>query len=344
MPHQSVLLAESLSYLAVAPGQHYIDCTFGAGGHTQAILEKTSPDGIVLALDVDPARNPAHLQKHYQQRIRFHTENFTNLTTAVSQKAPDLSFSGILLDLGVSSMQLDQDNRGFSFQRETPLDMRMGATQEQIKPIAPLNKVFSSLTELRAQLPTGELTAFHLVNSLQTTALAEIIKTYSEERYSRAIARSITWRRENYGLLQTTTDLVNAIFAGLPNTAKQPRRDTPHPATRTFQALRIAVNDELHALESVLEQAVNILAPGGRLVIISFHSLEDRIVKQFFKQATAAPHSGRLLPWEAENQHKATPTLKLCTTKPVTPSIQEIAQNPRSRSAKLRAAIKTKGA
>jgi len=303
-PHQSVLTNEVLQYLNLHSGDRIIDCTLGAGGHATAILAKTAPSGTLLGLDVDPSALDIarHRLQPFGKRVITRQARFD----AVATIAQGLSFfpvNGILADLGVSSMQIDTATRGFSFNKDGPLDMRMG--------------------------PAAMQTAADLVNTLSEKELADIIYRYGEERKSRRIARAIVNARPISGTLHLATVVSAAVGGG--------KRWKIHPATRTFQALRIAVNDELGALERFLPQAISLLAPGGRLAVISFHSLEDRIVKHFFKQEA----SDCICPPEqpvCTCNHRA--SITIVTKKPVIASPDEQARNPRARSAKLRVAQK----
>jgi 16S rRNA (cytosine1402-N4)-methyltransferase len=300
--HQSVLLAEVMAALQPYPGGIYIDGTVGAGGHTAALLTASAPDGQVFGFDRDQsALELARRQlAQFGQRVHLFHANFDQLAQVV--KAQGLPRAdGILLDLGVSSMQLDQPERGFSFQAEGPLDMRMDASAGP--------------------------TAADLVNGLPEEELANLIYRYGEERHSRRIARAIVKARP----IQTTVELAQIVARA--SGASRSERSRIHPATRTFQALRIAVNDELGALERALPQALACLQPGGRLAVISFHSLEDRIVKNYFKQES----QDCICPPEqpvCTCGHKA--TIDIITKRPITPSLAEIEANPRARSAKLR--------
>lgn len=305
--HVSVLLDEALQYLAVQPGGRYVDCTLGAGGHARAIMHASAPGGLLLGLDADPhaiafARDTL---SEYTDSVQLVNANFRDLKMAAG-KANFIPVHGVLFDLGISSMQLAQAERGFSFQTEAPLDMRFSEKQT--------------------------LSAADIVNDLREEELANLIWEFGEERFSRRIARAIVDARP----LATTTQLANVISRSQPD-----RHSRIHPATRTFQALRIAVNDELSALASALEQARDILGTGGRLVVISFHSLEDRIVKQFMQRESR----NCICPPEQPTctcGHAA--TLRILTKRPVTPSAEEVARNPRSRSARLRAAERIGGA
>ncbi len=298
--HIPVLVEEAVKALAVQPGGRYIDCTLGAGGHAAAILEHSSPGGQLLGIDADPEALKVARQRlrPYSDSVLLLNENFANLK-AICYKHDFLPVHGILLDLGLSSLQLNSDTRGFSFQRSAPLDMRLNFNQE--------------------------LTAAYIVNSYPETELAHLIKTYGEEGRSRQIARHIVRERP----IKTTLELARTI-----EQAAGPRRGKIHPATKTFQALRIAVNQELEHLESTLRQAIDLLGYEGRLVVISYHSLEDRIVKQFMKQESkdciCPPNTPTCVCGH-------TASLRLINKRVITPSLLEVQSNPRSRSARLRA-------
>ncbi|HLE92752.1 MAG TPA: 16S rRNA (cytosine(1402)-N(4))-methyltransferase RsmH [Anaerolineales bacterium] len=309
--HQPVLYKEIIHALQPRSGGRYVDGTLGAGGHARGILEVCAPDGLLLGLDVDPqalvlARKTL---APYEQRIHLAQASYTSLSTQLVQLGWDM-VDGIVLDLGASSMQFDTPGRGFSFMYDAPLDMRFG--------------------------PHALHTAADLVNELSERELADLIYQYGEERESRKIARAIVKARP----LHTTRELVAVIESASP-----PRRpfDTfgragrIHPATRTFQALRIAVNEELASIEEVLPQAVTALAVGGRLAVISFHSLEDRIIKDFFREQSTDLVNP---PYERIYEVERNATLKEVNRKPITPSDEEINDNPRARSAKLRIAEK----
>ena len=304
--HVSVLLDEALRYLAVQPGGRYVDATLGAGGHSRAIMHASSPGGLLLALDADPhaiqfARDTL---SEYTDSVQMVNANFRDLRS-VAEQLNFVPVHGVIFDLGISSMQLAQAERGFSFQTEAPLDMRFSATQS--------------------------VSAADIVNQYEESELANVIWEYGEERYSRRIARAIVQARP----LSTTTQLANIVSRVSPD-----KHSRIHPATRTFQALRIAVNDELASLTSALEQARDILGAGGRLVVISFHSLEDRIVKQFMQRESR----DCICPPEQPTctcGHVA--TMRILTKRPVGPSEEEQARNPRSRSARLRAAERIGG-
>ena len=302
-PHQPVLYKEIIHALQPHDGGRYVDGTLGAGGHARGILEASAPDGQLLGLDVDPqalvlARK---ILAPYEQRIHLVQASYTSLSTQLAQLGWN-AVDGIVLDLGASSMQFDMPERGFSFINDAPLDMRFG--------------------------PSAVQTAADLVNKLSERELADLIYQYGEERDSRKIARAIVKARP----LHTTRELVAAIESVSPR-----RGDRIHPATRTFQALRIAVNNELASIEEVLPQSVTSLKSGGRLAVISFHSLEDRIVKDFFREQSKDLVNP---PYERIYKEERKATLKEVNRKPITPSDEEIKGNPRARSAKLRIAEK----
>ena len=302
-PHQPVLYKEIIHALQPQTGGRYVDGTLGAGGHARGILEASAPDGQLLGLDVDP-QALAIARKTlapYEHRIHLAQASYTTLSTQLNQLSWD-TVDGIVLDLGASSMQFDTAERGFSFMQDASLDMRFG--------------------------PHALQTAADIVNSYSERELADLIYEYGEERDSRKIARAIVKARP----LHTTRELVAAIEAVSPR-----RGDRVHPATRTFQALRIAVNDELSSIRSVLPQAVAALRSGGRLAVISFHSLEDRIVKEFFRSQSRDLVNP---PYERIYEEERKATLKEVTRKPIIPSEEETEDNPRARSAKLRIAQK----
>ncbi|MCX8072051.1 MAG: 16S rRNA (cytosine(1402)-N(4))-methyltransferase RsmH [Candidatus Binatia bacterium] len=289
--HTPILTGEILELLALAPGDSCIDATINGGGHTAAILAATEPHGRVLGIDRDP-----EILQHARQRFQSEIAagrlvlvhgSFANL----GEIATSNGFTGVaavVFDLGASSFHFDFAQRGFTFRRDEPLDMRFDPTDASLR------------------------TAADLVNSLEVRQLASLIARYGEERYAWRIARSIERRRP----LRTTSELYAAIAAALPGPV---RWRSARSAARVFQALRIAVNGELHALEAALPQAVSLLRPGGKLVLVCFHSLEDRIVKNFLR---------------AQEQHGA---VRILTKKPLRPSDEEISANPRAASAKLRA-------
>ncbi len=305
--HVPVLIDAVLKQLNPKRGQRFIDGTVGGGGHSAAILEASAPNGKVLAIDTDPAALIVARQRlaDYGDRVRLINANFAQL--AVIARSHDfVPVHGILLDLGLSSMQLSAAQRGFSFRSEGPLDMRYD--------------------------PRGHTTAADLINNLSQSELADLLFRFGQERRSRTIARAIVAARP----LHTARDLADIVDRAVGGR----RRATIHPATRTFQALRIAVNDELGTLANALSEATTVLAPGGRLAVVSFHSLEDRIVKDFFSQESKEC----ICPPEqvvCTCGHQA--TLRIITRKPITASGQEISVNPRARSAKLRVAEHIEG-
>ena len=305
--HIPVLLSEVLETLAPEDGGLYLDGTFGAGGYTQAILE--AADCYVIAIDRDAEAIEAGraLAERYPERLTMVEANFEDLDSIASEKGIEF-FDGIALDIGVSSMQLDTPGRGFSFAHDGPLDMRMGQTGA---------------------------TAADVVNSLKESDLARVIAIFGEERRARAIARAIAEARKQHPFTRTSelADLVSGVLGRRPDQAT-------HPATKTFQALRIYVNGELDALARGLIAAEQKLREGGRLVVVTFHSLEDRIVKRFFVERAAAPRQpSRHRP--AKPEQALDPSFRLLTRRPLRPSPQEIADNARARSARLRAGERT---
>lgn len=297
-PHLPVLLAEVLAALAPLERAHILDATFGAGGYSRALL---AAGAEVLAIDRDPAvaRFAAALGAEHPERFRFVAGRFSEL----DRLAQSVAIDGVVLDIGVSSMQLDQPERGFSFSREGPLDMRMSGQG---------------------------ISAADLVNSLAEAALADLFFAYGEERKSRRIARAIVAAR-TLRPVETTTELAGIIEGAI---GRKP--GAVHPATRSFQALRIAVNAELDELVAALFASERLLGEGGRLAVVSFHSLEDRIVKRFLDPAKAAPAASRHLP---ETVRAPRPWAEI--RKPVRPGAAEIARNPRARSAVLRSAVRS---
>jgi len=305
--HIPVLYDAVMASLAPESGGRYIDGTVGLGGHAQGLLEASAPDGELLGLDADPQaleQARANLAS-FAARITLVQGRHHNLGEIASRQGWR-QVDGILLDLGVSSLQLDKAERGFSFREDGALDMRLG--------------------------PDGTQTAADLVNDLSERELADLIYAFGEERYSRRIASAICRERPFRG----TARLAEVVARAVPNRSRQ----RIHPATRTFQALRIAVNDELESLRQVLPQALDLLKPGGRLAVIAFHSLEDRIVKQYLVRESKDCICPSELP-ACVCDHRA--TVRLLTRKPVRPSEQEVAENPRSSSARLRVAEKLPG-
>jgi 16S rRNA (cytosine1402-N4)-methyltransferase len=302
--HIPVLLDEVIEALAVQPGGRYVDCTLGGGGHAAAILENSSPGGQFLGIEADP-NNITIARENlvaYGDAAVIINDNFKNLKV-IAERYNFQPVHGILFDLGLSSLQLAENGRGFSFQQNAPLDMRFS--------------------------PDQETTAADLVNSLSENELYRILKDYGEETNSRRIAAAIIRNRP----VKTTLQLARIVEEAVGG-----RHGRIHPATKTFQALRIAVNHEMDNLKSALKQALNLLGHEGRLVVISYHSLEDRIVKQFIAEESRDCICPPELP-ACVCKHKA--QLKPVNKKIITPSPAEIRSNPRSRSAKLRAAERT---
>ena len=298
--HVPVLLRESVEWLAAERGGVFVDCTAGLGGHAEAILE-ASPAACLIGLDRDPhALERARVRlARFGERVTLVEADFRQLAEVAGARAP---FAGVLADLGVSSLQLDEAGRGFSFQRDGPLDMRMGVRGP---------------------------TAADLVNECTEGELTDIFRNYGEEPEARRVARAVVEHREHSRIDST------GALADLVRRAKRSRTGAERidPATRVFQALRIAVNEELDAIGELLDQAVRMLDRDGRLVVLSYHSLEDRIVKNRFRdlaRGSVDPITGRSL--------SETRVLEVLTKKPVRPSEAEVESNPRSRSARLRAA------
>jgi 16S rRNA (cytosine1402-N4)-methyltransferase len=306
--HVPVLADEVRELLAVQPGETVVDATFGAGGHSRLLAEDLRGEGRLIAVDRDPTVR-GHFDRFKAQagvNVRLLRGEFSLVLSQLA--ANDVRADAILLDLGVSSMQLDRPERGFSYAVDAPLDMRMD--------------------------PSEPRSARELVNDASERELADVFRRYGEERFSRQIARAIVRRRQQEPF-ERTSDLVETVRGAIP----APRRfGDGHPAKRVFQALRIAVNDELGSLERALPEALSVLRPGGRIAVISFHSLEDRIVKRFF----AAEAHGCICPPDLPvcgcGQE---PRLRLVTRKAVRPSPAEVAGNARSASARLRAAVRT---
>ena len=304
--HKSVLLRESVDWIVTDPKGIYVDCTLGGAGHSHAIAEELDPEGLLIGIDQDEDAIMAASKRLEDAacKVKIVHSNFRNLGT-ILEGLNLQEVDGIFFDLGVSSYQLDTPERGFSYMHDGPLDMRMD--QE------------------------GKLTAADVVNTYKEEDLADLIYKYGEERWSRRIAQFIVEKRKEKPL-RTTSDLVSVIKAAIP---KKARQDGPHPAKRTFQAIRIEVNDELKILDSTMETAVKHLKKGGRIGVITFHSLEDRIIKQSFKRMA----KGCICPPELP--------VCVCGNKPelkklkeFIPSETELEDNPRARSARLRGAIK----
>lgn len=297
--HLPVLYNEIIHFLQPRKSGRYVDCTLGAGGHAKGILEASHPDGQLLALDVDKTALKIAQKKleSFRDRVFMVQSSFKNLSKELDALGWQV-VDGILLDLGLSSMQLDVPERGFSFRREASLDMRFNQ-----------------------QAP---MSAMDLVNNLPEGELADVIYKFGEERRSRQVAKAIVDARPIDSTIELARIVASATSSGKPGM---------HPATRTFQALRIAVNDELTVLEEVLPQAIRELRSGGRLAVIAYHSLEDRLVKHYFRQEK----QDCICPPEqiiCNCGHKA--SIKIITKRPVRPQADEITKNPRARSARLR--------
>ncbi len=308
--HRSVLYQEIIHELRPRQNGYYVDATVGAGGHAWGILQASSPSGRLLGLDVDP--QALELARHRLQEFGERAVLVRASYIALNEQLADLGWAevdGILLDLGMSSMQVDTAERGFSFLVEAPLDMRFD--------------------------PDNPVRAADLVNELPESELADIIYHYGEERRARQVARAIVAARP----IHTTVHLAQVVsrVVRAASRSKDRQQHGIHPATRTFQALRIAVNRELDALEAVLPQCIKTLTTGGRLAVIAFHSLEDRIVKQFFRRESRDCICPPRQP-VCTCGHKA--SLKEISRRPITPQSAEIEQNPRARSARLRVAEK----
>lgn len=308
MSHIPVLLDEALDALRVRPSGSYVDCTFGRGGHTQAILQMLGPDGRLIAFDRDPDAVDVGCALALQDgRFQIVHTPFSELRSTL-QMLEITEVDGILMDLGVSSPQLDEPARGFSFQTDGPLDMRMD--------------------------PSQGVSAAEWLAEASAESIAEVLWIYGEERFSRRIARAIVESRVEEPIL-TTAQLAKIIANA------QPKKDLhKHPATRAFQGIRLFINAELTEVEQGIEAAIHVLGPGGRLAVISFHSLEDRLVKRAFRDASRPPQGDPRMPLP---ETAAKPTLRV-VGKAIKPSAPEIERNPRSRSAVLRIAERTEAA
>lgn len=299
--HTPVLLEEATAALKIVRGGRYIDCTVNGGGHAITILEESTPGGQLLGIDADPGALKLAKEKFktYGKDVILVNENFRYLESICSRFGFK-PVNGILFDLGMSSIQLEDPGRGFSFQHDSPLDMRFS--------------------------PGQTLTAANIINTYSETELANILEKYGEEWHGRRIAKKIIKHRP----VRTTFELASLVEKVVGSS-----RGRIHPATKTFQALRIAVNQELESLQLALEQAVNVLGDEGRLVVISFHSLEDRLVKNFFKrEAQACICPSKVVSCKCGH----IPRLKVITKKVICATQQEVRENPRSRSAKMRVA------
>lgn len=306
--HETVLLKESVDGLNIRPDGIYVDCTLGGAGHSSYILSKLTNGGKLFAFDQDETA-----LRYAREKLKGYAEQFTAIKSNFKYLQEELQHlginrvDGVLYDLGVSSPQLDTPERGFSYHHDAPLDMRMDLE--------------------------GDLTAYEVVNNWTYEELVRIFFRYGEEKFSKQVARNIEKTREKRPI-ETTGELVEIIKQSIPAPA---RRKGGHPAKRIFQAIRIAVNDELKAFESSLKQAIQLLNPGGRICVITFHSLEDRICKQLLKEASSVPDLPPGLPVIPD---ELKPEMKLITRKPIVPTEEELAVNNRSRSAKLRIAEK----
>lgn len=309
--HTSVLYEEAIESLNIKPTGVYVDGTLGGGGHAAGICQKLAEEGLLIGIDRDSDALEAASErlKDYQCRKIYIKSNYSDIKNVLKEIGLE-KIDGALLDLGVSSFQLEKPHRGFSYMNEAPLDMRMNS--EDL------------------------LTAYDVVNSYSQEQLTRVIKNYGEERWASRIAAFIVKARDK-SALKSTTELVDIIKAAIPAAA---RREGPHPAKRTFQAIRIEVNDELTQLERAADEFCDVLNSGGRLAIITFHSLEDRIVKEAFNK--------RLHPCTCPKEFPVcvcgkTSDIRKITGKPICPSDSEIKENPRARSAKLRVIEKTGG-
>jgi 16S rRNA (cytosine1402-N4)-methyltransferase len=310
--HTPVMLREAIEILQPQPGQKFIDCTLGGGGYTVALATAVGDKGKVIAIDADQLAitNAKDKFKNFSNIFLVH-DNFKNLSKIINEQFADEKnngVDGIVFDLGLSGAQLEDRNRGLSFQLAAPLEMSFGE-----ETVGRTKKI---------------------INHYEESELYQVIKNFGEEKYARSIARRIVNERKKKAI-NTTDELLEIIAAAVPASYRHDRR--LHFATRTFQALRIATNDELSSLENVLPEALSLLKSGGRLVLVSYHSLEDRIVKTFFKNEARDCICPPKAP-VCQCHHQ--PSLKIITKKPLTPTSEEIKNNPRARSAKLRAAEK----
>ncbi len=308
--HTTVLLKEAAEGLNIKPDGIYVDCTLGGAGHSEYIVKKLSDEGRLIAFDQDDIaiENAKGKLAPYLNRVTLIKSNFRYLKEKLEEHGIT-EVDGVLFDLGVSSPQLDTPERGFSFHHDAPLDMRMDTN--------------------------SSLSAYHIINEWPYEKLVKIFFQYGEEKFSKQIARKIESYREQKAI-ETTLELVDIIKDGIPAAA---RRTGGHPAKRVFQAIRIAVNDELQVFEDAVEQAMNVISVGGRVSVITFHSLEDRICKVAFKNASTVPQLPHGLPIIPEEFQ---PKMKVITRKPIVPSEEEVVDNKRARSAKLRIIEKLK--
>lgn len=309
--HTTVLLEEAVEGLNIKKDGIYVDCTLGGAGHSKEIVKRLSGNGRLICFDQDTTAIEVAKErlKDYLPQVTFVHSNFRYLKEEL-EKIGVTQVDGILYDLGVSSPQLDTPERGFSYNHDAPLDMRMNTEDS--------------------------LTAHEVINEWSYENLVRIFFRYGEEKFSKGIARKIEAARA-IAPIETTAELAELVKSGIPAAT---RRTGGHPAKRVFQAVRIAVNDELGAAEDSLTDAITLLKKGGRISVITFHSLEDRLCKEIFREASSLPDLPRNLPVIPEGLE---PILKLVSRKPIIPSAQEIEQNKRARSAKLRVAEKIKG-
>lgn len=310
--HVTVLLNEAVDNLNIKKDGVYVDCTLGGAGHSEAILSQLSEKGHLYAFDQDEVaiKNAQQKLASYIEKgqVTFINTNFRHLKEELEARGVN-HVDGIVYDLGVSSPQLDEIERGFSYHGDAPLDMRMNQK--------------------------ADFSAYHVVNEYDYHELVKIFYRYGEEKFSKQIARKIEQARQEKPI-ETTGELVELIKAGIPAPA---RRKGGHPAKRVFQAIRIEVNDELHAIEESIEQAIDCLSVGGRLSVITFHSLEDRLIKMIFREYSKPKETPAGLPVLLEEDE---PLLSLVNRKPILPSEEEVAANNRARSAKLRVASKNR--
>lgn len=301
--HYTVMLHEAVDALECQNGKIYVDCTLGGGGHSELILKKISPDGKLIAFDIDnDAINAAKSRLSQYENIEIVKNSYVNIKEVLNSLGIEKITGGVLLDLGASYHQLTKQERGFSFLKEAPLDMRFNQD--------------------------SEFTAYDVVNNYKEENLVKIFSEYGEEHFSKRIARAIVEQRK-IKKIKTTTELAELIVASTPHV-----KSNIHPATRVFQAIRIEVNQELTNVKKVLDEILDLLEVGSIISVISFHSLEDRVVKHFFKYHSQRCHC-------AKNQMICTcppPKLELVNKKPITASDEEVKENPPSRSAKLRVA------
>jgi 16S rRNA (cytosine1402-N4)-methyltransferase len=303
--HKTVLLDEAVRLLIQDPAGVFVDGTFGRGGHSRLILSQLQEQGRLIGFDKDPEAIQAGLQlKQEDARFDIEHESFASLKAVMEKREIAGELSGVLVDLGVSSPQLDDASRGFSFLKSGPLDMRMN--------------------------PSAGQSAADWVNTAEESEISRVLWEYGEEKFSRRIARAIVARRVDQPF-EETLDFANLVASAMPRKDKH-----KHPATRTFQAIRIFINNELGDLEALLEQSLEVLKPGGSLVVISFHSLEDRIVKRFMREQSKGKPLPKGLP-VTDDQLQITMRL---SSKAQKPGAEEVKENPRARSAVIRAAIK----